>query len=188
MGLVGKELAGELLEMGKDYVLEKLRELTRCQHGSADKTRAIAEKEAVFKNQPPPPDSGGSRPRIPTGADGAIESGSSIGAVTGGSLYATLRGGASVAGPTRKCGSGTRRVSSRSTSCTAPGCSGPRPLSPQAAGTAVPVHHPPGAVGRMSAAQCRRACGAQAQEPLARLHQHIVMLPQEFMQLLEALV
>jgi hypothetical protein len=86
IGLIGKELAGELLEMGKDYVLDKLRELTGRQHGRADETRANAEKEAVIKNQPQPPDSGGTRPRVPTGTGGAVESGASIAPVSGGSL------------------------------------------------------------------------------------------------------
>jgi cysteine synthase len=40
----------------------------------------------------------------------------------------------------------------------------------QAAGAAVPLHHPPGAGRRESAAQCRRPGGTQTQDTLARRH------------------
>jgi hypothetical protein len=81
--VVGKEAAMELLEMGKDYVLDKLRELIGRQNGSAERMRAAADKEEVIKNGKrtgflPDP----SR-RIPTGApagnsDIAPVSGSSV--------------------------------------------------------------------------------------------------------------
>jgi hypothetical protein len=87
IALVGKDLARDLLEMGKDYVLEKLRELTGRQHGRADETRANAEKEGKIKgDKTGVVKSPGVTVAPSTGVNGAVEGGSSIAPVTGSSV------------------------------------------------------------------------------------------------------